>query len=121
MQNLTVSCEDYNSYLTNLLLTQVSDSALKILYIAAASFFFSYFQVAFFTITAQRQALRIRHAYFRALVRQEMGFYDQEGSGTLSTRISSDIPKIQEAIGDKLGSCLQCVILSCRNCSPCRG
>jgi len=116
MRDVTATCEEYATYLTDILLSGVTGSAVKILYIAAASFFFSYFQVAFFTITAQRQALRIRHAYFRALVRQEMGFYDQEGSGTLSTRISSDIPKIQEAIGDKLGSCLQCVGVSCYRC-----
>jgi len=71
-------------------------------------------QVAFFTISAQRQTLRIRHSYFRALVRQEMAFYDREGSGGLSSRIASDIPKIQEAIGDKLGGFLQYV----RTCLP---
>jgi len=38
-----------------------------------------------------------------------MAFYDREGSGGLSSRISSDIPKIQEAIGDKLGGFLQYV------------
>lgn len=60
-----------------------------------------------FTLSAQRQSLRIRKMYFNALVRQEMAWYDRHKTGALSSRISSDVPKIQEALGDKVGSFFQ--------------
>ena len=64
-------------------------------------------QVACFTLTAQRQALRIRRRFFRALVSQDMTWFDQQNSGALAVSISQDIPKIQEAIGDKFGAFIQ--------------
>lgn len=85
----------------------VTESAIIILYLGAGAFVTSYLQVTFFTLTAQRQALRIRRLYFTALVRQEMAWFDQQATGALSSRISSDIPKIQDAIGDKVASFLQ--------------
>jgi ABC-type multidrug transport system fused ATPase/permease subunit len=85
----------------------VTESAIIILYLGTAAFVASYLQVTFFTLTAQRQALRIRRLYFTALVRQEMAWFDQQATGALSSRISSDIPKIQDAIGDKVASFLQ--------------
>jgi ABC-type multidrug transport system fused ATPase/permease subunit len=63
--------------------------------------------VACFSLTAQRQALRIRRLFFRALVSQDMTWFDQQNSGALAVRISEDIPKIQEAIGDKFGAFIQ--------------
>eukprot|EP00043_Microstomoeca_roanoka_P013304 m.130297 g.130297 ORF g.130297 m.130297 type:complete len:1336 (+) comp15719_c0_seq1:159-4166(+) len=89
------------------LVDNVAQTSLYILYLACAAAFTSYFQVAMFTLSAQRQSLRIRKLYFKALVRQEMAWYDKQKTGALSTRISSDIPKIQEALGDKVGSFLQ--------------
>ena len=89
------------------LVDNVTESAILILYLAVAAFAASYLQVAFFTLTAQRQALRIRRMYFTALVRQDMAWFDHQATGALSSRISADIPKIQEAIGDKVASFLQ--------------
>jgi hypothetical protein len=62
--------------------------------------------VTFFVISGHRQAQRIRAAYFRSLLCQEIGWYDQNLAGALSTRIAGDIPKIQEAIGDKVSKWL---------------
>eukprot|EP00049_Salpingoeca_infusionum_P008659 m.143059 g.143059 ORF g.143059 m.143059 type:complete len:1275 (+) comp14078_c0_seq2:641-4465(+) len=89
------------------LVDTVSDTALLIVYLACGAAVTSYFQVSMFTLTAQRQALRIRREYFRALFRQEIAWYDTQKSGALSTRFSSDVPQIQEALADKVGSFLQ--------------
>ncbi|EGD76002.1 multidrug resistance protein [Salpingoeca rosetta] len=89
------------------LIDSVAQTSLYILYLACGAAVTSYFQVACFTLSAQRQSLRIRKLYFKALVRQEMAWYDQHKTGALSSRISSDVPQIQEALGDKVGSFLQ--------------
>ena len=89
------------------LVDTVEETSFYILYLAAGAAVTSYVQVACFTLAAQRQSLRIRKLYFQALVRQEMAWYDTHKTGALSSRISSDIPQIQEALGDKVGSFLQ--------------
>lgn len=96
-----------NNFNGDELIDGVARAALNITYLAIASAILSYFQVAMFTLTGQRQALRIRHMYFKALLSQDMSWYDKQLTGALSTRISSDIPKIQDAIGDKVGGFLQ--------------
>lgn len=89
------------------LVDEVAGTSLYIVYLACGAAVTSYFQVACFTLSAQRQSLRIRQMYFKSLVRQEMSWYDQHKTGALSSRISSDVPQIQEALGDKVGSFLQ--------------
>ena len=53
-------------------------------------------------MAGQRQALRIRMRFFTALVRQDMTWYDRQSTGALAVRISQDIPKIQDAMSDKV-------------------
>ena len=47
-----------------------------------------YIATAFLNISAERQASRVRKAYFRAMLRQEVGWYDSISSGELTTRLS---------------------------------
>ena len=58
-------------------------------------------------VAAQRQTTAMRARYFEALMRQEMGWYDEQETGALTARIDDDVSKIQEALGDKLGSLIQ--------------
>jgi hypothetical protein len=51
--------------------------------------------------------MQIRKLYFRALMRQEMAWFDSQAQGALSARIGADIPLIQAAIGDRFTSLLQ--------------
>ena len=46
-----------------------------------------YISTAFLNISAEKQASRIRKAYFRAMLRQEVGWYDSVSSGELTTRL----------------------------------
>ena len=70
--------------------------------IGVGAFILGYTQVAAWSIAGQRQAAAIRVAYFRALLRQEIGWFDLTTSGALTTQIAESLPKIQEAIGDKV-------------------
>jgi ABC-type multidrug transport system fused ATPase/permease subunit len=99
--------DDFNAADTASLTRNVSKTAAYLVYVAIAVFVASYFQVMCFVVAAQRQSARIRVAYFSALLRQEMGWYDEQETGALTARIGDDVAKIQEAIGDKVGNYLQ--------------
>ncbi|ESO94117.1 hypothetical protein LOTGIDRAFT_145119, partial [Lottia gigantea] len=66
-----------------------------------------YLQVCFWFTAAERQAHRIRLAFFRNVMRQEIGWFDTNDSGELNSRLADDINKIQDGIGDKISSSIQ--------------
>ncbi|XP_064966544.1 ABC transporter B family member 9-like [Musa acuminata AAA Group] len=87
---------------------EVSKVVLKFVYLAAGSGVASFLQVACWMITGERQATRIRGLYLKAILRQEIGFFDNETStGEVIGRMSGDTILIQDAIGEKVGKCLQ--------------
>ncbi|EGG19851.1 ABC transporter B family protein [Cavenderia fasciculata] len=84
----------------------VSKISVYFLYIAAGMFVLCYAEVAFWTMAGERQSVRCRKLYFRAILSQEIGWYDITKASELSTRIASDTQLFQEAIGEKVGSFL---------------
>uniref|UniRef100_A0A8B9EGE3 ATP binding cassette subfamily B member 4 n=1 Tax=Anser cygnoides TaxID=8845 RepID=A0A8B9EGE3_ANSCY len=71
--------------------------------------FAAYIQVSFWTLAAGRQIKRIRHEFFHAVMRQEIGWFDVNDVGELNSRIVDDISKINEGIGEKIGMFFQAV------------
>uniref|UniRef100_A0A8B9CHE3 ATP binding cassette subfamily B member 1 n=1 Tax=Anser brachyrhynchus TaxID=132585 RepID=A0A8B9CHE3_9AVES len=69
----------------------------------------AYIQVSFWTLAAGRQIKRIRHEFFHAVMRQEIGWFDVNDVGELNSRIVDDISKINEGIGEKIGMFFQAV------------
>ncbi|KAL1778304.1 phosphatidylcholine translocator ABCB4 isoform X1 [Sigmodon hispidus] len=69
----------------------------------------AYIQVSFWTLAAGRQIRKIRQNFFHAILRQEMGWFDIKGTTELNTRLTDDISKISEGIGDKVGMFFQAV------------
>ena len=54
-------------------------------------------------ITGERQAARIRGLYLKAILRQDISFFDKEtNSGEVVGRMSGDTVLIQEAMGEKV-------------------
>ncbi|XP_052190839.1 ABC transporter B family member 4-like isoform X2 [Diospyros lotus] len=59
-------------------------------------------------VTGERQAARIRCIYLRAILRQDIGFFDKETStGEIVGRMSDDAFLIQDAMGEKVGKFIQ--------------
>uniref|UniRef100_A0A8B9ED65 Multidrug resistance protein 1 n=1 Tax=Anser cygnoides TaxID=8845 RepID=A0A8B9ED65_ANSCY len=77
--------------------------------IGACVLFAAYIQVSFWTLAAGRQIKRIRHEFFHAVMRQEIGWFDVNDVGELNSRIVDDISKINEGIGEKIGMFFQAV------------
>ncbi|KAL3850148.1 hypothetical protein ACJIZ3_012030 [Penstemon smallii] len=87
---------------------EVSKVSLQFVYLALGSGISAFSQVACWMITGERQAVRIRNLYLRAILRQDIGYFDKEtNTGEILERISSDTINIQDAIGEKIGKFLQ--------------
>ncbi|XP_060229860.1 phosphatidylcholine translocator ABCB4 isoform X3 [Meriones unguiculatus] len=69
----------------------------------------AYIQVSFWTLAAGRQIKKIRQKFFHAILRQEMGWFDIQDTTELNTRLTDDISKISEGIGDKVGMFFQAI------------
>ena len=57
-------------------------------YIAVGMLVCAYFQTAFWSLASVRQCHRIRISFFRSILRQEIGWFDTNDSGELSTRLT---------------------------------
>uniref|UniRef100_A0A8C0L9T3 ATP binding cassette subfamily B member 1 n=1 Tax=Canis lupus dingo TaxID=286419 RepID=A0A8C0L9T3_CANLU len=69
----------------------------------------AYIQVSFWCLAAGRQILKIRKQFFHAIMRQEIGWFDVHDVGELNTRLTDDVSKINEGIGDKIGMFFQSI------------
>jgi len=61
-------------------------------------------EVSCWIVTGERQASRIRNLYLKAILRQDMSFFDMEqtNTGEVVGRMSSDTILIQDAMGEKV-------------------
>ncbi|XP_058534307.1 ATP-dependent translocase ABCB1 isoform X1 [Ochotona princeps] len=69
----------------------------------------AYIQISFWGLAAGRQINKIRKQFFHAIMRQEIGWFDVHDVGELNTRLTDDVSKINEGIGDKIGMFFQSV------------
>jgi ATP-binding cassette subfamily B (MDR/TAP) protein 1 len=70
-------------------------------YLAIAQFVAIYGATLGFIYLGESISRKIREQYLAALLRQELAFFDQHGAGEFTTRLTSDIDRIQNAIGEK--------------------
>ncbi|XP_033108642.1 ATP-dependent translocase ABCB1-like [Anneissia japonica] len=75
--------------------------------IALVIMFSGFMQIALWGLACQRQINKIRKEYFKSVLRQNIGWFDTHASGELNARLSDDVERIREGIGDKCGLALQ--------------
>lgn len=81
---------------------------MNFIYLGIGAGLASTLQVSCWTITGERQAARIRTLYLKAILRQDIAFFDKEMStGQVVERMSGDTFLIQDSIGEKVGKCIQ--------------
>ena len=76
---------------------------LYLVYLAVASFALEFVATAGWQQSGRRIARRTREEYLRALLRQNIGFFDSFGSGKMTSHITADMNAIQESISEKVG------------------
>ena len=84
------------------LVSQVSSNTLFFIYLAITVFVSTYIFMSCFVFTSERQTHQIRSAYLKAVLRQNMGWFDNQGAGEVTVRITSDTLLIQDGIGEKI-------------------
>ncbi|XP_048341989.1 bile salt export pump isoform X2 [Sphaerodactylus townsendi] len=75
--------------------------------IGCAVLLLGYVQICLWVTAAARQIQKIRKAYFRKVMRMDIGWFDCTSVGELNTRISDDVNKINDAIADQVAIFIQ--------------
>ena len=75
--------------------------------LAAVNLLTGYLQVHCWSVPGERQTQKLREKYVRAIVSQEIGWFDVNGPSELSTRVTELAGKVQDGIGRKVGDLIQ--------------
>lgn len=81
----------------------VNHDTLYFVYIGIGIAVASFLQTFIFVDRGEVLAARIRHEYLKAVLRQNVGYFDRVGAGEITTRINSDINQVQDGISEKVG------------------
>ncbi|KAF0561083.1 P-loop containing nucleoside triphosphate hydrolase protein [Gigaspora margarita] len=86
---------------------EVNYFSLVYVYFAIAIFIATYISVATWVFTGERIARQIRERYLRAILRQNIAYFDKYGTCEVTTRITTDIHLIQDGISEKASLAFQ--------------
>lgn len=75
---------------------------LYFVYLAVAEFVLIYVSTVLFIYVGEHITSKVRDRYLKAILRQNIGFFDKLGAGEVTTRITSDTNLVQEAISEKV-------------------
>ncbi|XP_021832539.1 ABC transporter B family member 2 [Prunus avium] len=85
--------------------SKVAKYSLDFVYLSVAILFSSWTEVACWMHTGERQAAKMRMAYLRAMLSQDISLFDTEAStGEVISAITSDIIVVQDALSEKVGN-----------------
>ncbi|KAG8183769.1 hypothetical protein JTE90_002406 [Oedothorax gibbosus] len=68
--------------------------------------FCNYIMVSFFSLAAANQAFKIKGMFMASILKQDIGWYDTTETGDFASRITGDLTRIQDGIGEKVCICL---------------
>ncbi|CAJ1940401.1 unnamed protein product [Sphenostylis stenocarpa] len=82
---------------------EVAKYALDFVYLSIVILFSSWTEVACWMHTGERQAAKMRMAYLRSMLNQDISLFDTEAStGEVISSITSDIIVVQDALSEKV-------------------
>ncbi|KFK43347.1 hypothetical protein AALP_AA1G113900 [Arabis alpina] len=89
---------------------KVAKYSLDFVYLSVVVLFSSWIEVACWMHTGERQAAKMRKAYIRSMLSQDISLFDTESStGEVISAITSDILVVQDALSEKVGNFLHCL------------
>lgn len=97
----TISFDDFHS--------QLIKNVLYFIYIGIAEFATIYVATVGFIYTGEHITQKIREAYLQAILRQNIGYFDNLGAGEVTTRITADTNLIQDGISEKVALTLTAI------------
>ncbi|KAE8271517.1 hypothetical protein A4X09_0g827 [Tilletia walkeri] len=84
-------------------LSQVQHKVVLVLAAASANFVFIYIYTCCWSCFGERLVRKLRQRYIRALLRQDMTYFDQLQPGEVGSRLSTDLLTIQTGTNEKCG------------------
>ncbi|KAI7879421.1 P-loop containing nucleoside triphosphate hydrolase protein [Lichtheimia hyalospora FSU 10163] len=86
------------------LLDNTRSMILELVYLGTSVLVATYVATAFWIISGENQARRIRMKYLHAVLRQDMSWFDSSEEGSLNTRLAGDTQTIQDGISEEFGT-----------------
>eukprot|EP00760_Papus_ankaliazontas_P023695 PhM_4_TR2080/c6_g1_i4/m.72175/K05658/ABCB1, CD243; ATP-binding cassette, subfamily B (MDR/TAP), member 1 len=83
---------------------EVSKWAAILTYVGIGAFVGSALEVGPWILAAERQMVRIRTKYMRAVISQDIGYFDITNVGVVGGRLASDTSTMQEGMAEKIGN-----------------
>ena len=80
----------------------LSHYVLYFVYLGIGEFVLVYIATVLFIYTGEHITAKVREEYLKAILRQNIGFFDKLGAGEITTRITADTNLIQEALSEKV-------------------
>ncbi|CAG0912521.1 unnamed protein product [Notodromas monacha] len=71
--------------------------------LGAIQLLLGYLSVFMLNAAAENQVFRIRSLFLKGVLRQDIGWYDTHQTGDFASRVTEDLNKLQEGIGEKVG------------------
>ncbi|XP_058753860.1 ABC transporter B family member 15-like [Vicia villosa] len=94
----------FSASASNNFVHSINENAVAVLYVACASFVACFLEGYCWTRTGERQAARMRVRYIKAILRQEVAYFDLHVTSTseVITSVSTDTLVIQDVLSDKV-------------------
>ncbi|KAL6304388.1 P-loop containing nucleoside triphosphate hydrolase protein [Sparassis latifolia] len=86
--------------------TTAAKDASYLVYIGLGMFVCTYVYMLVWVYTGEVNAKRIRERYLKAILRQDIAFFDHVGAGEVATRIQTDTHLVQQGISEKVAICV---------------
>lgn len=88
---------------------QLVTNVVYFVYVGLAEFVTVYISTVGFIYTGERIAQRLRAEYLKAVLRQNVAYFDNLGAGEITTRITADTNLVQDGISQKVALTLTAV------------
>ncbi|KAG9287107.1 hypothetical protein G9A89_001001 [Geosiphon pyriformis] len=82
--------------------SRVNFFSLFYIYLAIITFFSTYIYMSTWVYVGEKLTRKIRENYLRAVLRQNIAYFDKLGAGEVTTRITSETHLIQDGISEKV-------------------
>ncbi|KAL1405645.1 GTPase-activating protein [Vanrija albida] len=86
---------------------EAGNCAIYLMVIGIGMFVTTYAYMLIWNYTSEAQGKRIRERYLRAVLRQDIAWFDQMGAGEVATRIQTDCHLVQSSISEKIAITIQ--------------
>ncbi|ETN84651.1 ABC transporter transmembrane region [Necator americanus] len=87
----------------------VIQNCLKYVYLGCGIFAAATIQAMCFLTVCENLVNQLRREFFKAILRQDITWFDKNHSGTLATKLFDNLERVKEGTGDKLGLMIQFV------------